>query len=155
MKSTLTKIDSAVEQMDWAIRLFLDHRAPVPAITLAGAAEEIVAELMGGKSLYSRLKAKFRAKFRLPGKLVAPGYPSRAKNWLWHGKARKDGERTEFELEQEAIQHIVRALTNLVIHDRSLPSEAPRFFAWLARRQAAARLPLPPVIEPDAKLPPE
>jgi hypothetical protein len=37
-----TKIDVAVDQLDWAIRLFLDHRAYVPAITLAGAAEEIL-----------------------------------------------------------------------------------------------------------------
>ena len=42
MKYHVTKIDAAVDQLDWAIRLFLDHKAYVPAITLAGAAEEIV-----------------------------------------------------------------------------------------------------------------
>jgi hypothetical protein len=37
----LSKIDAAVEQLDWAIRVFLD-KAYVPAITLAGAADEIL-----------------------------------------------------------------------------------------------------------------
>ena len=46
----------------------------------------------------------------------------------------QDEEKTEIALEEEAVQYIVRALTNLVLHDRSLPSEGPRFFEWLARR---------------------
>lgn len=44
----------------------------------------------------------------------------------------KDAETISIELEGEAIQGIVRALTNLILHDRSLPSEGPRFFEWLA-----------------------
>jgi hypothetical protein len=35
----LSKIDAAVEQLDWAIRLLIDHKAYVPAIALAAAAE--------------------------------------------------------------------------------------------------------------------
>jgi hypothetical protein len=46
----LTKIDAAVEQLDWAIRLFLDHQAYVPAITLAGAANLMLHEMLGSKS---------------------------------------------------------------------------------------------------------
>ena len=46
MAFQLTKIDAATDQMDWAIRLFLDHRAHLPAITLAGAAEEIVGAIL-------------------------------------------------------------------------------------------------------------
>jgi hypothetical protein len=42
MEFELSKIDAAVDQIDWAIRLFLDHQAYLPAITLAGAAEEIL-----------------------------------------------------------------------------------------------------------------
>jgi len=36
MDYSLSKIDAAVDQLDWSIRLFLDHQAYVPAITLAG-----------------------------------------------------------------------------------------------------------------------
>lgn len=134
MKFTVTKIDAAVEQMDWAIKLLLDYQAYIPAITLAGAAEEIVGETLGEKSVFSRLKAKFCAEHNLPEKYISQDYLNRAKNWLKHWKGMKDNERTEIELEEEAVQYIVRALTNLVVHDRSLPSEGPRFFEWLSKR---------------------
>lgn len=134
MKFTISKIDAAVEQMNWAIKLFLDHRAYVPAIKLAGAAEEIVGEVLGGESVFSQLKEKFCAEHNLPEKVVSQAYLNRTKNWLKHWKDLKDDERTDIELEAEAIQYIVRALTNLVIHDRSLPREGARFFEWLAKR---------------------
>ena len=140
MKFTISKIDAAVEQMDWAIKLFLDHQAYVPAITLAGAAEEIVGEVLAGKSVFSHLKEKFCAEHNLPERVVSQAYLNRTKNWLKHWKDLKDDERTDIELEEEAIQYIVRALTNLVIHDRSLPSEGPRFFDWLAKRYKLAHV---------------
>ena len=43
----------------------------------------------------------------------------------------KDEESLEIELETEAIQYLVRAITNLITHDRSLTSETPRFFKWI------------------------
>ncbi|MBU1236629.1 MAG: hypothetical protein KJ634_11515 [Gammaproteobacteria bacterium] len=135
MKFTVTKIDAAVDQMDWAIKLLLDHQAYIPAITLAGAAEEIVGELLGDESAFSQLKKKFCAQYNLPVNVVSQAHLNRAKNWLKHWRDLKDNEQTEIELEEEAIQYIVRALINLVTHDRSLPSEGPRFLDWLAKRQ--------------------
>lgn len=44
----LSKIDAAVEQLDWAIRLLLDHKAYIPAIGLAAAAEEILGKAVPG-----------------------------------------------------------------------------------------------------------
>ena len=134
--------------MDWAIKLFLDHQAYVPAITLAGAAEEILGELLGGKSAFSQLTKKFCAQYNLTEKVVSQEHLNRAKNWLKHWKNLKDDERAEIELEEEAVQYIARALSNLVIHDRSLPSEGPRFFEWLAKRQEAAHV-AQPIISPD------
>jgi hypothetical protein len=55
MQSELTKIDVAVDQLDWAIRLFLDHRAYVAAITLAGAAEEILGRAVGPRAVFHQL----------------------------------------------------------------------------------------------------
>jgi len=46
MEYKISKIDAAVSQLDWAIRLFLDHQAYLPAITLAGAAEEIIGKAL-------------------------------------------------------------------------------------------------------------
>lgn len=132
MNYSLSKIDAATEQLDWAIRLFLDHEAFVPAITLAGAGEEIVGEIIGEQSVFARLKRKLSADFNLPEKVISQAYMNRARNWLKHWMKMKDAETISIDLEGEAIQGIVRALTNLILHDRSLPSEGPRFFEWLA-----------------------
>ncbi len=132
MDYSLSKIDAAVDQLDWAIRLFLDHQAFVPAITLAGAAEEILGEVLGDESVFSLVKKKLSAELNLPEAVVSQAHMNRAKNWLKHWKEMKDEETISVDLEGEAIQYIVRALTNFILHDRSLPSEGPRFFGWLA-----------------------
>lgn len=44
------KLAAVFDQLDWAITLFLEHHAYVPAITLAGAAEEIIGEAVSSGS---------------------------------------------------------------------------------------------------------
>jgi hypothetical protein len=134
MKFTVTKIDAAVEQMDWAIKLLLDNQAYIPAITLAGAAEEIIGENLSESSVFSQLKAKFCSKYSLSEKYVSQEYLNRTKNWLKHWKGTQDAAQTKIELEEEAIQYIVRSLANLVLYDHALPNEGPRFFEWLSKR---------------------
>lgn len=131
MEYTLSKLDAAVDQLDWAIRLFLDNKAYVPAITLAGAAEEILGEMLGGDSAFGQLKQRIAATSGLPEKVVSQLHLNRSKNWLKHWQGLRDEETIDIELETEAIQYIVRAVANLVGHDRSMPSEGPRFFSWL------------------------
>lgn len=128
----LSKIDAAVDQLDWSIRLFLDHHAFVPAITLAGAAEEIIGEILRDQSVFSLVKKKLAADLDLPEKVISQAHMNRARNWLKHWKEMEDEETISVDLEGEAIQYIVRALVNLILHDHSLPSEGPRFFKWLA-----------------------
>lgn len=135
MDYSLSKIDAAVDQLDWSIRLFLDHHAFVPAITLAGAAEEIIGEILGDESVFSLVKKNLAADLNLPEKVISQAHMNRAKNWLKHWKEIKDEETINVDLEGEAIQYIVRALTNLILHDQSLPSEGPRFFDWLAENR--------------------
>ena len=134
MKVNIRKIDAAVEQVDWAIKLLIDSRAYIAAITLAGAAEEIIGETLGESSVFFQLKAKFCNEYNLPDKYISQEYLNRAKNWLKHWRGMQDAEQIEIELEEEAVQYIVRALVNLVIYDRSLPSQGPRFFEWLSKR---------------------
>ncbi len=126
MEYVISKIDAAVDQIDWSIRLFLDHQAYVPAITLAGAAEEIIGETLSDQSAFSMLKERLSTQYHLSEKIVSQSHLNKAKNWLKHWKGLRDQEKVSLDLETEAIQYIVRALTNLVAHDRSLPSEAPR-----------------------------
>ena len=135
MEYVLSKIDAAVDQMDWAIKLFLDHQAYVPAITLAGAAEEIIGETLLDKAVFAELTTKFATEFKMPEKVISQDYVNKMKNWLKHWQCLRDEETISVDLEGEAVQYLVRALTNLVLHDRSLPSEGPRFFMWLSENK--------------------
>jgi len=129
----LTKSEAAADQLDWAIRLFLDHDAFVPAITLAGAAEEIVGAPLSDQSAFVQLKKVFANELSLSEKDVGQLHLNRAKNWLKHWKGHRDSETETVELKNEAIHYIVRGITNFVAFDGSVPSEAPRFLAWLSK----------------------
>lgn len=131
MKYEVTKIEAAIDQLDWAIKLFLDFKAYVPAITLAGAAEEILGEAVSSEAAFHKLKTVLSEKTGLEGKVVSQDYLNKTKNWLKHWKQMKDEDSLEIELKTEAIQYLVRAITNLITHDSSISSETPRFFEWL------------------------
>jgi uncharacterized protein YPO0396 len=131
MKYIVSKIDAAVDQLDWAIKLFLDFQAYVPAITLAGAAEEIIGEAVSSEASFRKIKKSLSKKTGIDGKIVSQEHLNKIKNWLKHWKNMDDEETIEIELETEAIQYIVRAINNLVVHDNSLTSESNRFFDWL------------------------
>jgi hypothetical protein len=131
----LSKIDAAVEQLDWAIRLFLDHKAYVPAITLAGAADEVLGAAVGDRAASKILTQTFAARFSMSETKVSKAL-NKAKNSLKHWQGRADKEKIRLQLDEEAIQYILRALANLVAHDTSLPSEGPRFLAWMSENRA-------------------
>lgn len=133
------KIGAAVDQLDWAIKLFLDEKAYVPAITLAGAADGILGEMVSSESAFRKLKEVLSAEYGIPGPVLSQQYLNKAKNWLKHWQEMKDEEYIELELETEAIQYIVRAVTNLITHDRSLTSETLRFFTWLGENRKDLR----------------
>jgi len=127
----LTKIDAAVDQLDWAIRLFLDHNGYLAAITLAGAAEEILGRAVTDRAAFDLLKKKFAADLSMSEKIISQDHLNRAKNWRKHWDVHRDDEEVTLELDEEAIQYICRALANLAAHDGSMPSEGPRFARWL------------------------
>lgn len=104
----------------------------MPAITLAGAAEEIIGETLKDQSVFALLKAQFCTEYSLPEAVVSQQYLNKTKNWLKHWKELKDEELMVVDLEGAAIQYIVRGLSNLITHDQSLPSEGPRFLGWLS-----------------------
>ena len=140
MEYLVSKIDAAVHQLDWAIKLFLDSEAYIPAITLAGAAEEIIGQRLQDQSVFAQLKAKFAADLGLPEKIISQVYLNKTKNWLKHWQDLRDEESIEIDLEAEAVQYLVRAITNLILHDHSMPSEGQRFFEWLAANRQRLNL---------------
>jgi len=117
MEFELSKIDAAIEQLDWAIRLFLDRQAYLPAITLAGAAEEILGQAVGDRAAFTRLKTTFAGRLDISEKIISQQHLNKARNWLKHWDQRMDNEKSCLELDEEAIQYVVRALTNLAMHD--------------------------------------
>ena len=127
----ITKIEAATEQMDWAIRLIIDHCAYLPAITLAGAAEEIIGRALQQKSVSHQLTDKFVTDFGMTKIDVTQGHLNKARNWLKHWHDYPNGDTLSIDLEHEAIQYIVRALTNLALYDGTQPSEGPRLWNWL------------------------
>jgi hypothetical protein len=131
-------MEAASHQLDWAIRLFLDHNAPLPAITLAGAAEEILGANLADKSAFQDLVRHFTTTWGIDQKILSQQHLNKARNWLKHWSTGTDAEYEDFELEEEAIQYIARGLTNMAANYQSLPHEGPRFLEWV---KANRRLP--------------
>ncbi len=135
MNFTLAKIDAAVDQLDWAITLLLDHRAYLASITLAGASEEILGKCVPGASAHTQLKESLSEKFNLSQREVSDNHLNRARNWLKHSAVGDPFETATFELEAEATQIISRAISNLMSIDRSLPSQGQRFLNWIRKER--------------------
>ena len=128
---TLEKVTVAVNHLDWAMRLILDHAAFDVALTLAGAAEEVLGSLVPN-SMFEEVTANLTQHSGLTRRVVTQDHLNRMRNWLKHNNSGTN-EIVDAELEVEAISMIFRALGNLAQYDRSLPSEAPRFCEWLTR----------------------
>ncbi|OAI09021.1 hypothetical protein A1353_05505 [Methylomonas methanica] len=131
MTHTVSKIEAASHQLDWAIRLLIDYDVPIPAITLAGAAEEILGKALGDISAHERLVQTITESHDLGRVVVSQQHLNKARNWLKHWTPSKEPEYETFDLLNEAIQGIARGLSNLLKYNQSLPSEGPRFIRWI------------------------
>jgi hypothetical protein len=146
MEFELSKIDAAVDQLDWAIRLLLDHREYVAAITLASTAEEILGRAVENRAAVGILRKKFAADFGLEVKVASQDHLNKAKNWLKHWDRHRDDGKIRLELDEEALQYIVRALANLswrtMRHNRAKAHAFGRGCRKTERIGSATRCPL-------------
>jgi hypothetical protein len=124
------KFEAACHQLDWAIRLLVDFGQPIPAITLASAAEELLGKAVGDGSAHESLVKTFMASHGLERKAVSQGHLNRAKNWLKHWDYPTEPEEADFDLTAEAVNAIARAMINMAEYDKSTCSEGQRFLAW-------------------------
>jgi len=114
---TLSKLQIANAQLDTSISLYLDGKDLISAITLAGAAEEILGKLVkgsGGKSsleeTVERLCGMYEAAFEeSPDPKVFADLRNRTRNELKH---RGLSDSVSFDLEREATSMIRRAVAN-------------------------------------------
>jgi len=79
MEFELSKIDAAVDQLDWAIRLFLDHKAYVPAITWRARPEEILGGVVRTRAAFGVLRKNYAADFGFEEKVVSQDHLNKAK----------------------------------------------------------------------------
>jgi predicted ATP-dependent endonuclease of OLD family len=131
MPHNVGKLEAASHQLDWAIRLLIDHDAPLPAITLAGAAEEILGKALGDRSAHEELIRTFAMEYSLERKILSQQHLNKARNWLKHWSPDTEPAYEQFELGEEALQGIIRALSNMLSYNQSLPAEGPRFIDWI------------------------
>ena len=132
MKITAHKIDIAVKQLETAIDLFIDHKDYICAITLAGAAEEILGTLIrrSGKiasmdELSNILQSKYAPELTI--RQIQDQYLNKSRNSLKHANIVEE-DIIEIEIYPEAISIIARAIGNLLKLDRSVPYNAMKFF---------------------------
>lgn len=136
----LTKLNLAVQQLDHAISLFLKREHLISAITLAGAAEEILGKLATQAKLTPALERRTRAACALHRHLW--GTDARAKTFAdLKNKTRNElkhfieGTQVEIDLEEEAMLMIDRAVENYrLLHPRRSPRVAAYEQERLRRR---------------------
>lgn len=132
----LTKIGIAVDQIDAAICLLIDESAYIPAVTLAGAAEEVLGRIVGLNSALNMLASDLATRHSLSHKQIAD-HLNHLRNWLKHLNSNENADTfLEFnrdDLEAASILMIERAAHNLVMFDGTYASEFPRFKKWLAQ----------------------
>jgi len=142
----LTKLDIAVEQLHHAISMFLRQEHFVSAITLAGAAEEILGKLAAQAGFTPSLKRRTEGARALykhlsgadPGVKPFVDLKNRTRNELKHLVA---GTPIDIDLEEEAMRMLDRAIENYrLLHVRRSPQvaayERARLAIWRERNAA-------------------
>lgn len=114
----LAKLDAAKNQLETAIELHLDRRNYIPAITLAGAAEEILGKALpsGQKTAKEELSQVVLTKYKLTisEKELTDQYLNKTRNNLKHIG---DNSETHIEIkpETESLCMLARALINYIM----------------------------------------
>jgi hypothetical protein len=134
-KINIEKNDAATSQLDWAIRLFLDHDEFIPAITLAGAAEGILGGLLGDRSPHKLVKKNLALQSGLSETIVSDEHLNRVKNWLKHSRSVVDEKPIMIDLKGEATQNIVRAILNFYEFNSFYTIECKRFLVELPQSE--------------------
>lgn len=129
----ITKIDAARIQIDAAIEHFFKGEY-VPAITLAGAAEDILAGLLRAKGQQSAFEFLHEWYQKTYGVLISKQEFSRqfanlGRNWLKHASEDAD---TTFEVSnQECIQMLMRALPSYYKLTKSHTASMSKLFHFI------------------------
>ncbi|MFZ5608956.1 MAG: hypothetical protein ACOY99_05025 [Pseudomonadota bacterium] len=126
----IEKREIARIQLDRAIILMLDEKDYVSAITLAGASEEILGQMLGEKSTYKEFEKAFtklheRRTGERPEKRIFNALANGVRNGLKHYQ---DGAPLHFDPEQEAKEIVDRAAVNYFLLTQEETPAMKRFW---------------------------
>lgn len=132
------KLILAIEQLDEAIHQFLDKKSMVCALTLAGAAEEILGktvELRGGESALAQLVKDHMLVHNLMSSSIklTEGQSRWRHNLARNAIKHLDGPHDEeivIDLEDEALDMINRAVHNVILLQLPYSPAIQRFDCW-------------------------
>lgn len=114
----LTKLDAAKIQLEAAIELHFDKASYIPAITLAGAAEEILGKALpsGQQTAKEELSQALLTEYQLTisEKELSDRYLNKTRNALKHFGDSKITE-IDIEPETESLGLLARALANYIM----------------------------------------
>lgn len=110
----ISKEEAARRQLETAIELYLTGKDFISAITLAGAAEEILGKLLAHKAQTNMMSNLIEL-----DKAISGGRPfktvneevNKVRNWIKHARDKDEPQDMEIE-EGEAIAMILRAVVN-------------------------------------------
>lgn len=140
----VSKLSIALVQLETAIKLFLSDNNYICAATLAGAAEEILGEYAKraeNSNAYSELSSELKDDLNslIPGlnvttDFIGKNYLNFHRNELKHFH-KPENEELEFDDQMEAACLILRAIINLITHDKSLTHNTVEFLEWLYKNK--------------------
>ena len=110
MLDTIIKLNAACHQLDSAMRLLMDDGDVVCAITLAGAAEEVLGKSLGADAAAKEMEAELGKQFGTD----VMNRMNETRNWLKHFDSRRGLlDQHETDWLQNAVQLLCRALANV------------------------------------------
>ncbi len=146
MTTTITKRQAAVRMLEQALNLFLDERDFTSAIVLAGSAEDVFHAHLVREGVEPARENFARVASRLSGQLSpkSAAVPEKAIvtrmrdpfNWLRHADNPADSETATWDLEEEAVDLLERAIENMRLLLGSYPARIDEFTALIQRRNA-------------------
>lgn len=133
----MQKVEIGVKQLQTAIDMYIDKKDYISAITLAGAAEEVLgklAERKGHKTAKKDLSDALLKKVpSVSEKELSDKHLNRVRNSLKHVNS-DDEDIIEIEPEEEAFTMICRAISNLSKLNKSEPDNLNKFLPEIKKR---------------------
>ena len=136
----VAKFDVANNHVQTAIDLFLEKKDYLCALSLAGAAEEILGQYAKRENKTPMLDlicsvVNEELSSSIDHKTLKKEFLNKAKNTIKHFD-NNESEYIEIDPESEAIMMLLRAIGNLHYQNRTVTTNTPAFFEWVSTNRS-------------------